>query len=235
MNEVRIASEDVAARLILDGSWDHAALSTGADNALQQLATDEGLVPSADAVALSVRNFCTARGLKDESVTREWLESFGLDYEQLVMHCQIQVARNSLLVSIKESEINDWFNKHADLYRAYLLSAIAFTHESDAWLARQEINKEQLQELLWSTPLVDPSLPAGGHLGWQYAKDIPAAVTTQLQQTEVSNFTPPMLVNGYFRLYFLWRTRSPVLHNSLQQEIRQGILQSRLAKYQQAD
>lgn len=235
MNEVSIASEDVAARLILDGSWDQAALSTGADQALQQLAADEGLTPSADAVAIAVRNFCIARGLSDDAVTREWLESFGLDYEQLVMHCQSQVARNSLLVSIKEFEIKDWFSKNADFYFAYLLSAMAFTHESDAWLAKQEINKEQLQDLLWSSPRVDSSLPAGGHLGWQYAKDIPSAVTVQLQKTEASNFAAPLPVNGYFRLYFLWRIRTPVLHNSLQHEIRQDILQSRLAKYQQTD
>ena len=230
MDEITTSTETVAARLILDGSWEAASIAAATDSLVMALAKREGLVAPAELLQSAVNQFLGEHGLGEKASRDAWLDSFGLSIDQLNQFCEAQLLRSALLASFAHADLLNWFDAHRELYSAAQVSIQSFHHESDAWLIRNQQDITILENLFWQRQQADPALGVGTQSCWSFLKQFPDSVRDLVAEVDVGQCTPPVLINGYFRVYLITQKREAEFNAAVESEIRNDLLMNRLTQ-----
>ena len=222
--------EEVFARLYLDGGWAAAQTRALADTAIAGLAAAEKMTISRDALQHAVDKYRDARGLHSRKDLTAWLAAADLQQSDIVDYCRTELQREALLAAIPMSAVREWFEQHHAGYDAALLSVMSFEMEEDAWIARAAAMAapEDFDELAWSRPQTDSALPMGGVLGWRFRRDLPSGVAAAV--FDGNGVVGPLLVEGYFLVYRVWRIHTAALTPVVEATCRADHLAARIYK-----
>ncbi len=227
------SAEAVAARLLLNGTWESARLRVEEDRALAALAARDGVVIGRDDVQAAVDDYRLRLGLQSKEQTEAWLSDFGLEAAHLTAHCLTLLQRDALLAAVSSGEVREWFEERRGDYDAALLSAISVTSEVQAWVVQASAlaSPGEFDDLAWECVQADDALPAGGALGWQFRSNLDPAVAAAVFADGSGVVAGPLLVGGVFYVYRVWCRRPAALTRTIAAECRRACLAGRVAAF----